>query len=255
MVTVTYNAASTVRRTMDSVSEQTYEAVEHLIVDGCSQDGTMEEVQRYVERNTDHSHPHQIRLIREPDRGIYDAMNKGIHGAKGDYIVFLNAGDTFHDANVLEKVASVAMRFPESRRPAIIYGETDLVDDEGRFLRHRRLSVPQKLNSSSFLWGMVVCHQSFYVRADLARLEDYDLRYRFSADYDWCIRVMRRAERRGLGMVNAEGILTNYLSEGMTTHNHKESLKERLYAMAYHYGWPWALMAHAWFVLRALVKK
>ena len=255
IATVTYNAGQTIRRTLDSVSGQTYDAVEHIIVDGCSSDSTISEVQHYVERNTDERHPHSIVLIREPDDGLYDAMNKAITAAKGDYIVFLNAGDKFHAPTTLADVAVQLGRYNQSRLPAVIYGETDLVDDEGCFLRHRRLSAPEQLTSQSFLSGMLVCHQSFYARSDIARRNTYNLRYRFSADYDWCIRILRQAERRGLHIHNTKLILTDYLAEGMTTRNHRRSLFERLRIMARHYGWLRALAAHAWFVVRAVVKK
>ena len=255
IATVTFNAESTILRTLQSVASQTYEAVEHLIVDGCSQDGTMGEIQRYIERNCDAHHPHNIRLIREPDEGLYDAMNKAIAQAKGDYIIFLNAGDKFHTETTLADVAAQLLRYNPSRLPAVLYGETDLVDDEGQFLRHRRLSAPERLTSRSFLSGMLVCHQSFYARTDLARTIPYDLRYRFSGDYDWCIRIMRRAERRALVLHNTQLILTDYLSEGMTTRNHRRSLQERLRIMAHHFGWFRALASHAWFILRAVIKR
>ena len=255
IATVTWNAGNTIGRTIASVEAQTYAAVEHLIIDGCSTDGTMKEVQRYVERGTDADRPHTIRLIREPDNGLYDAMNKAISHAKGDYIVFLNAGDKLHADTTLEQVAEVIRQTPQPIRPAVVYGETDLVDDEGRFLRHRRLQAPEHLTARSFLGGMLVCHQSFYVRTDMAQQEPYDLNYRFSADYDWCIRLMRRAERRGLRMANTHLILTDYLSEGMTTRNHRASLLERLRLMAHHYGWPAAIGAHLWFVIRAVIKR
>lgn len=254
IATVTWNAGKTIGRTIASVESQTYTAVEHLIIDGCSTDSTMKEVQCYVERGTDTNHPHTIRLIREPDNGLYDAMNKAIAQAKGDYLVFLNAGDKLHDATTLEQMAALIKQTPQPRRPAIVYGETDLVDDEGCFLRHRRLQAPEQLTSRSFLNGMLVCHQSFYVRTDMAQREPYNLHYRFSADYDWCIRLMRMAERRGLTMLNTHLILTDYLSEGMTTRNHRASLLERLRLMAHHYGWPAAIGAHLWFVVRAMIK-
>lgn len=255
IATVTYNAGSTIGRTLESVAAQTHEAVEHLIIDGCSTDGTMAEIQRYVERNTDLHHPHSIVLVREPDNGLYDAMNKAIAQAKGDYIVFLNAGDKFHTDTQLADIATQLGRYNSSRRPAVVYGETDLVDNEGHFLRHRRLQAPERLTSKSFLSGMLVCHQSFYARTDIARANPYDLRFRFSADYDWCIRILRVAERRGLPIHNTKLILTDYLSEGMTTHNHRRSLMERLRLMARHFGWPKALAAHVWFVVRAVVKR
>ncbi len=254
IATVTYNAASTIARTLQSVYAQTYEAVDHIIVDGCSTDGTMTEIQRYVERNTDQRHPHNIVLIREPDDGLYDAMNKAIAQAKGDYIVFLNAGDKFHDDDVLSSIAQQLKSYNQSRFPAVVYGETDLVDYEGRFLRHRRLEAPERLSSRSFLSGMLVCHQSFYARTDLAKITPYNLRYHFSADYDWCLRILSQAERRDLRIHNTHLTLTDYLAEGLTTANHRRSLLERLRIMAHHFGWPRAIAAHAWFVVRAAVK-
>ena len=255
IATVTYNAGATLPRTLDSVSAQTYDAVEHIIVDGCSRDATISEVQTYVERNTEQRHPHAITLIREPDDGLYDAMNKALAAAKGDYIVFLNAGDAFHSDTTLADIAAQLQGFNQSRLPAVVYGQTDLVDAEGRFLRHRRLEAPERLTARSFLGGMLVCHQSFYARTDIARAQPYDLRYRFSADYDWCLRLLRQAERRSLRIHNTHLTLTDYLAEGLTTANHRRSLLERLRIMARHFGWPRALAAHAGFVVRAVVKR
>ena len=254
IITVTYNAETTIERTLQSVESQTYDRVEHLIVDGCSSDHTMSHVQRYVERNSG-SGRHTIRVVREPDEGLYDAMNKGIALAAGDYLVFLNAGDRLHEATTLAQLAEKTQWQRDRANYAVVYGETDLVDDNGTFLRHRRLQAPKHLTSRSFLNGMLVCHQSFYVRTDIARMVPFDLHYRYSADYDWCIRVMQRAERRRLRFLNTDIVLTDYLSEGLTTQNHRHSLLERLRLMAHHYGWPQAILHHLWFVLRAIIKR
>ena len=253
IVTVTYNAEQTLERTIKSVEEQTYPHIEHVLIDGCSSDRTMSYIQRYVERNGGKSH--LIRVIREPDNGLYDAMNKGIQLATGDYLVFLNAGDKLHETTTIEEMVS-KMNWQHNRTNyAVVYGETDLVDNEGNFLRHRRLQAPEKLTSKSFRSGMLVCHQSFYVRTDLAKATPYDLHYRYSADYDWCIRLMQRAEKRRLRFLNSHLILTDYLSEGLTTKNHRSSLLERFYLMTHHYGWGTALAEHLWFVVRAIIKR
>lgn len=253
IITVTYNAELTIERTLQSVESQSYPRIEHLIIDGCSTDHTMSHVQRYVERNGENKH--LIRVLREPDKGLYDAMNKGIQQATGYYLVFLNAGDKLHEPTTIEQIVE-QMRWQRNQvNYAVIYGETDLVDNEGRFLRHRRLQAPEHLTAKSFLQGMLVCHQSFYVRTDIAHTELYDLRYRYSADYDWCIRIMKRAERRRLRFLNTHLILTDYLSEGLTTKNHRRSLLERLRLMGRHYGWPRAILQHLWFVIRAIIKR
>ena len=253
IITVTYNAELTIERTLQSVESQSYPRIEHLIIDGCSTDHTMSHVQRYVERNGEHKH--LIRVLREPDKGLYDAMNKGIQQATGYYLVFLNAGDKLHEPTTIEQIVEQTRWQRNQVNYAVIYGETDLVDNEGHFLRHRRLQAPEHLTAKSFLQGMLVCHQSFYVRTDIARTEPYDLRYRYSADYDWCIRIMKRAERRRLRFLNTHLILTDYLSEGLTTKNHRRSLLERLRLMGRHYGWPRAILQHLWFVIRAIIKR
>ncbi|MBQ7683994.1 MAG: glycosyltransferase, partial [Bacteroidaceae bacterium] len=230
IITVTYNAEATLERTLHSIEAQTYPHIEHILIDGCSTDHTMSQIQRYVERNGGKSRT--IRVIREPDNGLYDAMNKGIQQATGDYLVFLNAGDRLHEPTTIEHLAARSDWQRGRVNYAVLYGETDLVDDGGNFLRHRRLRAPEKLTSKSFRSGMLVCHQSFYVRTDLAKATPYDLRYRYSADYDWCIRLMQRAEKRRLRFLNTHLILTDYLSEGLTTTNHRKSLLERLRLMA-----------------------
>jgi len=182
VITVTYNAEHTLERTLKSVREQTYPAIEHIIVDGNSNDGTVALIHRYENE--------RLKWISEPDKGLYDAMNKGIKMATGDYLCFLNAGDTFYDTDTVQKIfASI----DEDHSPDILYGETAIVDDNGRFLHMRRLQAPKNLTWKSFKHGMVVCHQAFIVKREL--VEPYDLSYRFSADFDWCIRMMKKAKK------------------------------------------------------------
>ncbi len=256
VATVTYNAVKTLERTMQSVADQDYPRVEHLIMDGCSKDNTLSIVQRFVELNTTREIPHSIRLICDHDDGLYDAMNKAIATAQGDYIVFLNAGDKLHEKNTLSSIVEQIdwIRWDQAN-PCIIYGETDIVDDDGKFIKHRRLKTPEKLTSRSFLGGMRVCHQSFYVRTDLAREVPYNLKYHYSADFDWCIRLIKKAEKRRMRIHNTHLILTDYLNEGLTTRNHSKSLMERFRLMAYHYGWATTIVEHVWFVFRSIIKR
>lgn len=256
IATVTYNAYDTLQRTLDSVASQTYPFIEHLIIDGRSTDHTLSLIQRYVNNNTTVGHPHNIRLLCEPDGGLYDAMNKAISLATGDYIVFLNAGDKFPSPDTIEMLAKYSdAHHKDPFNPGILYGQTDLVDANGKFLRHRRLQPPSKLNWTDFRWGMLVCHQAFYVRCDIAKNILYDLRYRFSADFDWCIRIMRYIHKRRIRIVNTNLLLCHYLSEGMTTSNHKASLVERFRIMRQHYGLLSTLFCHLWFALRILLRR
>ena len=249
VATVTYNAADVIARTLSSVEQQDYPYVEHLIIDGNSHDGTLAEFLHYQERNAREAR-HEVNAVSEPDKGIYDAMNKALAMATGDYIVFLNAGDKFHDEKVLSHIAACA-----SGDTGVIYGDTDIVDFNGNFIRHRRLSPPEHLTSRSFLSGMLVCHQAFFARTDIARNIKYNLNYSFSADYDWCIRIMRRAERMKRTLVNSHTIVADYLDGGTTVKNHRKSLVERFAVMSHRYGLFHAAAMHLWFILRTFTKK
>lgn len=238
IITVTYNAGAVLEDTIQSVITQTYRNVEYIIVDGGSKDHTLDIINRYRE----HIHT----LVSEPDKGLYDAMNKGIRLATGDYLCFLNAGDELHEDDTLQLMVH---SITGTELPDVLYGETAIVDEEGHFLRMRRLSAPENLNWKSFKDGMLVCHQAFFPRRELA--EPYDLRYRFSADFDWCIRIMKKSHT----LHNTHLTLIDYLNEGMTTRNHRASIHERFHIMCRHYGYLSTLARHAWFALRLLLKK
>lgn len=253
IITCTYNAEAVLQRTLDSVMKQSYCNVEHLIIDGASKDMTLAMVKAYQHKNDVGESAHDIIVYSEPDRGLYDAMNKGIDRATGDYLIFLNAGDVFPSGDTLEYVEGCVGEGEEL--PGVLYGDTDIVNMEGRFLRHRRLTPPRKLTWRSFMWGMLVCHQSFYARRDIAKDIHYNLDYHFSADVDWCIRIMKESNRRGLPLRNVNAVVTNYLDGGMSIQNHKASLKERFQVMRSHYGLLTTLFVHAWFAVRGVIKK
>ncbi|MBQ9646721.1 MAG: glycosyltransferase [Prevotella sp.] len=257
VVTITYNAAAVVGRTLDSVLAQTYEDVEHLIIDGASTDETLQIVEAYKQQSDESGCGHKVIVKSEPDEGIYDAMNKGLTQVMGDYVVYMNAGDAFPAPDTLEQIARRCHlnELPSAELPAVLYGLTDIVDQEGRFLRHRRLQPPARLNWRSFRHGMLVCHQAFYARTDLAKNLQYDTQYRLSADVDWCIRVMREADRMGLPLCNINMVVANYLEGGMSIKNHRESLRERFTVMRRHYGLLTTCAMHVWFVVRAAISR
>ena len=254
IVTITYNAARTLQRTLDSVACQTYADIEHLIIDGASKDDTVAIAERYKAASR-----HEVVIQSEPDKGLYDAMNKGLLKATGDYLVFLNAGDTLYAPDTIETVAKTITNNREpitmNREPAVVFGDTAITDAEGNFLHLRTHRPPEQLTWKSFKQGMLVCHQAFYVLTSLARQIPYDLQYRHSADVDWCIRIMREAERQHLPLVNTHAILANFEEGGDTTQHHRDSLKERFSVMAHHYGLCQTLILHGWFLLRAVARR
>lgn len=244
IITVTYNAASVLKRTLDSVKAQSWQQIEHLIIDGASKDETISMAETYKAQC-----PYEVVILSEPDKGLYDAMNKGLRLATGDYLVFLNAGDTLHAADTLETIVRSAQPLP-----GVLYGDTAITDEQGNFLHLRRLRPPKKLTWKSFRQGMLVCHQAFYALTDIAKDLPYDPRYRYSADVDWCIRVMKEAQKRQLPLVNTQAILADYQEEGQTTIHHRDSLKERFDVMRRHYGLFSTVIMHVWFVFRQLIK-
>ena len=239
IITITYNAATTIEPTLQSVLSQTYTNYEYLLIDGGSKDDT---VAKAKASGIEFAH-----IVSEPDNGLYDAMNKGIALATGDYLCFLNAGDAFYTPVTLQTIANAAMA--EETLPDVLYGETAEVDDERNFVRMRRLQVPKELTWRSFKNGMMVCHQAFYAKREIAPM--YDLKYRLSADVDWCIKVMKQSKK----LVKVNAIVINYLQNGLSLQHHRASLKERFWIMSKHYGFLPTLGRHLWFVIRAVIKR
>ena len=231
IITICYNAEATIAPTLRSLAEQSDQSFEYLVIDGASQDKTLSLVQTLYPRAIVHS---------EPDHGLYDAMNKGLRHATGTYIWYLNAGDTLRTPDTVRTVCAAL----ETHQPDLLYGDTMIVNDAYQDLHPRRLRPPHLLTQRSFANGMLICHQAFIPRRSLAPL--YDLRYRYSADYDWCIKIIDTIQSQ----YRIDDYLVNYLNEGVTTRNHRASLLERLRIMARRYGWFTALAQHVSFLFR-----
>lgn len=238
IITVTYNAGSTIPVTLKSVKEQSCKLYECIIIDGASTDGTVGLVR---ESGIDN-----LILVSEKDNGLYDAMNKGLGLSKGDYVIFLNAGDAFHTPDTLKTIAGVIM---DNDYPGIVYGQTQLVNSDRQRVGDRHLIAPGKLTLDSFKEGMLVCHQAFIVLRKLT--DNYDTRYRFSSDYEWCIRCLQRSHRN----LYIDETLIDYLSEGLTTRNMKRSLWERFRIMCYYFGVVPTVARHFKFLLRYIQRR
>ena len=238
IITVTYNAAETLPATLTSVKEQSCKLYEYIVMDGVSKDNT---VQLATDANITNA-----RIISSPDKGLYDAMNKAIDIATGEYLIFLNAGDAFHSPDTLQKIADVIMNHDF---PGIVYGQTQLVNANRQRIGDRHLTAPEELTLKSFAEGMLVCHQAFIALRRI--VGHYDLRYRFSADYEWCIRCLQHSRNN----VYIPHTIIDYLSEGLTTANRKASLKERFKIMCYYYGTIPTVLRHLKFIPRFLKQR
>jgi glycosyltransferase involved in cell wall biosynthesis len=237
IVTVVFNNREGIEKTIRSVIGQTYSDIEYIIIDGGSKDGTLDVIKKYESKIAF--------WISEKDKGIYDAMNKGLRAAKGDFVLFLNSGDLIADETVIEKVIQSA------NHADCYYGETLLMNGEGEILGTRTelttRKLPENLTWKDMINGMVVSHQSILFRK--AVVSEYDLNYRCSADIKWVIEGLKRSER----VVNAKMVISKYLIGGFSIANQKIGWKERFEIYVGYYGLARTIIAHLKIVFRNLV--
>lgn len=231
VITVVYNAEKLIERTLLSVLGQSYKNIESLIIDGKSKDQTLAVVAQFKDD--------RIRVISEADKGIYDAMNKGIKNATGEYIIFINAGDEFYDSATLANILN-----NQSKNADVYYGNTVVVNEKGEVLGDRRLAPPENLNWQSLQFGMCVSHQSILAKREIA--PEYNLSYKISADIDWTIRLLKQAK----SIINTHQYVSKFLEGGVSSSRRKQGLKERFAIMRDHYGLARTLMNHAFITLR-----
>ncbi len=226
VITVVFNGKDTLEKTIASVAAQTYSNVEYIVVDGGSNDGTVELIKKFGDVITT--------WISGPDGGIYDAMNKGIGLATGEYLWFINSGDEIYDAHTLERIFNIHnLPFYD-----IYYGDTVMIDAEGNEIGGRRLKPPANLTWKDLRNGMLVSHQSIIVAKKIAPL--YNTKYKFSADFEWVLVSLKRADR----VINTHQILSRFLEGGITYQNIPEGLKERFSIMTKYFGFVPTLLNH-----------
>jgi glycosyltransferase involved in cell wall biosynthesis len=225
VVTIVYNNVRDIERTVFSVLNQTYLNIEYLVIDGASNDGTLEILRKYEGRLT--------KLISEKDKGIYDAMNKGLAMASGEYILFMNSGDEIYTSDTVEKV------FATDPNADIYYGETEMYSEDWKSLGQRRHKAPEEFSWKDFKYGMSISHQAIYIRRSLT--EPYDPQYKLSADIDWIIKAAKKAVK----IVNTRMYVAKYLVGGMSKKKHRQSLIERFHIFSKYYGLIPNLFNHA----------
>jgi glycosyltransferase involved in cell wall biosynthesis len=233
VITVVFRAEALIGKTMTSVAEQTMKNTEHLVIDGGSDDRTLDII-RTFQRDS-------LKWISERDGGIYDAMNKGLSMAKGKYVIFLNAGDEFYDRDVLHNALG------DNPDADFYYGNTAVINLNGEILGDRRLAPPENLDWKSLRFGMCVSHQSMIVKRAICA--KYDLKYKISADIDWTINTLKRCKQ----IVNTKGYIAKFLEGGVSSSRRKSGLKERFVIMSSHYGLLPTLCNHVWILLRFII--
>lgn len=235
IITIVYNNVRDIEYTLLSVINQTYPNIEYIVIDGASTDGTLEVINSY--RGSIDV------LVSEKDKGIYDAMNKGLARATGDYVLFLNSGDELYDNGTIQCIVE------KGNGADIIYGETKLVDEDRNIVGVRRHRAPATFDWKSFRYGMNICHQAIYVKRNIAPA--YDTSYQLSADIDWVIRAAKQAKTTK----NVQAYVTRYLVGGMSQKRHRQSLRERYDIFKKHYGFVPNLINHGVIALRLLIHR
>lgn len=173
IIVVCYNEEKRIGETLESIFCQTYSDYECIIVDGGSSDGTLDKIEQYRKRFEEKRI--LMKILSEPDKGIYDAMNKGVSLSAGNWINFMNSGDCFHDAEVLRRVAA---QMQDNK--SIVIGRVIGYDGYlGRLYESQDIKDLEK--------GMAFCHQAIFAKRELLVVHPFDLRYRICADYEWLL--------------------------------------------------------------------
>lgn len=233
IITVVFNAADVLERTILSVANQSFKNVEHIILDGGSTDGTLEVLKK---------HNDVIAYWKsERDAGIYDAMNKAQSLASGNFLMFLNAGDEFVNLGTLAHCFSVCSPTTE-----VLYGDTVITDSAGKPLKLRQHRPPQNLKYTDLRYGMLVCHQSIIVRRN--KSVNYNTDYKIAADIDWAIRTLKACS----SIQNTHIAISSFMEGGMSTIHKRRGLTERYAILKKHFGTIPNLLAHAYMALRLL---
>lgn len=191
IVTVTYNCEACVEDTIKSVLSLNYPNVEYIVIDGQSKDNTMSIIRKYESSIT--------HLVSERDKGIYDAMNKGLNLASGEWIFFLNAGDNFHDSDVLSKMPF--QKVGDDSNICGIIGDV-LLKKQGKIVEWNNKCKPFYENSKR-LKNMGFSHQGVFVRTKLAREVGFDLSFKLCADYN----MMNTLYNKGYRFVETDTII------------------------------------------------
>ena len=234
IITITYNAERWLERTMRSVLAQTCKEYEYIIVDGASKDGTVDIIKRL-----EPEFEGRLSWKSEPDKGLYDAMNKGIARAKGDFLWFVNAGDEIYAPDTLAHIVAAATDDTD-----IVYGKACIVNAEGVKVSEHHKVTPPDLQRKHLLNGLVVCHQAILVRRSIA--DKYNTDYRICADYEWVLKAVT-ASRKNMYL---DEYVCKFLTEGVSQKQRKRAWKERFRIMRKHYGLCATLWAHFLIVLK-----
>ena len=244
IITITYNAEPVLEKTMLSVLNQTNTNFEYCIIDGNSKDNTVSIIQKMEQKIQEGAFEgitaDQFKWISEPDRGLYDAMNKGIDLSTGDFVWFVNAGDKVYNSDTLQKIYDL---IEIEKDCDFIYGQSVMIEQDHE-IGERHKIAPKVLRLNHFLNGLVICHQSVIVKKSIA--SHYNLNYSIASDYDWVIRAFQNSECQGY----IDQYLSKFMVAGVSSQKRQLAWKERFIIMKEHFGVFKTVAAHVYIVLK-----
>lgn len=204
IITICKNAEKNIQNTMESVLKQSYSNIEYIICDSCSIDNTADTIQK-----TAADYAANVRLYSEKDFGVYNAMNRGIARAQGDFIIFLNAGDAFYDKNVLQKVSDCINK----ERHVIYYGAAQFIEFPGNrtFIQDFDKKYPRLV--AGLLHGSMPCHQSIIAHRNSLRGHYFNEQYAYRSDFEWLVSCYKR----GIKIKGLNFVISKYDYTGMTS--------------------------------------
>jgi len=212
IVSVVFNGEQYIEQTIQSILDQDYNSIEYIIIDGGSTDGTTDILRRYEDQITYWN--------SEADNGIYDAMNKGIRAATGDYLMFLNAGDSFASCEILTQIVK---RITSNNYPDVVYGSTNVLSEKGCFIKELKPLAFTKLNLTLF-GTRTVCHQSILVKKSIAPF--YSTDYRLKGELAWYYDILKITANPNICKLNIP--ISNYSLGGLSDTLFSKEIIERM---------------------------
>lgn len=203
IITVTFNCQGSIESTINSILMQDFSNFELIIIDGASTDGTLNVINKYKSR---------IKcIVSEPDNGIFDAMNKGIERATGDFVLFMNSGDTFVNNHVLSLINF-------DKEYGVIYGNMVIN------FRNKKLECKPEpfFKSKDYIKTMGICHQCIFVRTDLAKHYKFSQEFKIAADFNMIFQIWKK----GYKFRYVDVPIANYDTTGFSAQNYPKQLKE-----------------------------
>lgn len=223
VITVCLNCKDIIEQTILSVLSQSFHSIEYIVIDGKSSDGTLNILRKYQDK---------IRIISEPDNGIYDAMNKGIRLSRGQFLYFLNAGDQFTNSETLQEIEKFSTAHPDC---SVIYGDIQISNSAAKWIMNNKTYIGE-IKNLRYLFNNMFCQQrAFFQRSIFNSIGMLDTSYKIISDYD----LIFRAYQKGLNFGYVHTDIVSIPLGGYSNIHLDQFLKERIRSLFHLPWWRW----------------